>query len=57
MKACAEGNYSMVHIIVSHRAILDLKSKVWLRNKTYCHCVHYLCKLWLVTTIYWHVIG
>ena len=57
MNACAEGNYSMVHIIVSHRAILDLKSKVWLRNKTYCHCVHYLCKLWLVTTIYWHVIG
>ena len=55
MKACAKGNYSMVHIIVSHRAILDLKSKVcysWLRNKTLRLCN--LCKL---TTIYWHVIG
>ena len=39
MKACAQGNYRMVQVIISHRAILDLKSKV-------CHtttCSTILC--------------
>ena len=40
MKACSRGYYSIVVVIISYRAILDLKSKVSLSlSLTHTHTI------------------